>query len=214
MQKSLLTLALFGSAGLAATAHADFINGSFEDPGISPDYNRPVSTGGLPGWSVLDSVLIRNGYDGSGSGTTWHDTSAGSQYLYINDIVGTEGISQAVTLTAGANRLSYLQADFASAFASPGGAIDVTIVRDSDSQTILHQETDTADFSDFVTKTINFTAPTAGSYTFSFAGVGGHAALIDNVHVAAVPEPTTMAAVGLGLVGIARRRRAKGRARK
>lgn len=63
-----------------------------------------------------------------------------------------------------------------------------------------------------------FTAPTTGSYTLRFGVANGETGtegtsstpsglLVDNLRIVPVPEPTSMAALGLGLLAAARRRR-------
>lgn len=206
-QRFALPLVLLAAAPLVHAA--DFINGSFEDPNIGPATVRLTNSAELTGWTVnQSSVIISNGYDGSGSGTTWHDTASGSQYLYVNTNAGDESISQSVVVDAGANALSFLLADYASDYSVPGGAILVSIVRDSDSLAIVSsQGFTTPDYSDFLRKSLTFTAPTSEAYTFTFQGVAGHAGNIDDVTLRAVPEPTTVAGLGLGALGLMRRRR-------
>lgn len=59
--------------------------------------------------------------------------------------------------------------------------------------------------------TLSFTPLTSGLYTLGFQNSGGdnHGMLLDNVSVAAVPEPGTLAMLlsGLGMIGLIARRR-------
>ncbi|HEX5343453.1 MAG TPA: PEP-CTERM sorting domain-containing protein, partial [Duganella sp.] len=66
----------------------------------------------------------------------------------------------------------------------------------------------------FTTYSLSYTAAASGSAAFSFSNAGGDnvGALLDNVVITSVPEPTTYAMLlaGLGLMGAAARRRRNG----
>jgi hypothetical protein len=206
-------LAVFGCASLiASTAHADdFVNGSFESPSIGDNTYISESGQDVDGWTISngDSALVTNDFDGTGSGTTWWDSGAGLQYLYVAQSVG-DGVvvSQSVDVTAGEHTLSFLQADFASNFETPGGAVLVSILNPDDSVLLAPTLFSTGTFSPFIQQSLNFNAATAGGYTVQFTSVGGQAGIIDDVHMdAAAPEPASMFLVALGAAAIAKRRR-------
>ena len=203
--------AVLASSLLPSLASADFINGSFEDNVVPPNSYTAFSGSDLTGWTYTSGgfgALIPNGFDGAGSYTTWHDTPAGNQYLYIAQSV-TPGITldQALTLSLGSHTLSFLQADFASSFQTPGGAVDVTIYNPDSSVLVGPTLFTTTTYSDFIQQSLTFTTPTEGSYDVQFTTIGGQAGIIDNVRMDAVPEPAPIAALGLGALGLLLRRR-------
>lgn len=213
----ILTKIAFGSAVIASALltpsarAADFVNGSFEDPAIDAATDLGVTGTDIAGWTYSDGALgaiISNGF--VGASVDWHNTPAGSQYLYAAAYtMGGETIEQSVNLTAGSHEVSFLQADFGSVFQVPGGEIYLSILNSDNSELVAPTLYSTPEFSDFIDQTLKFDAPTDGDYTFRFTTVSGHAGLIDDVHlVGAVPEPATLIVVGLGFGGLLLRRRA------
>ena len=213
---NILSKALFGSAILASallttSAHADFVNGSFEDPAIDAATVLAVSGTDIPGWTYTNGgagAIISNGF--VGAGTTWHETPAGKQYLYVAQNAGSgTTLDQAVDLGVGRHTLSFLQADFAGDFITPGGAIFVTVLNPDNTELVAPTQFTTVNYGDFIEQTLDFDAATTGSYNFRFTSVANHASIIDNVHIdAAVPEPASIVFVGLGFAGLLLRRRA------
>ncbi len=196
---------------VGTAAHADFINPSFEEPNIGPASFTSVFGGTVTGWQVAGAgggSLVSNGFDGSGTSVTWHNTTDGSQYLYIANYVGDGSASQAIDVSAGNHTLFFSQADFASVYSQTGGSVLVSITRTSDSQVIVSNWSyTTPKLSDFVQQTLNFTAPTSDNYMFTFSTVLGDAGIIDSVHLDAVPEPASLLVLGLGALGLLRGKR-------
>lgn len=196
----------------SALAHAGFVNGSFENPKIPLASIGVIGGLDVTGWTLEGTgALVSRGFGGGGTGVTWWDAPDLDQYLYIQVSTGLGAVKQSVAVDAGQHALKFAMADFKSQFISPGGQVLVDIKRDSDQAVILAPTLfTTPDFSDFQEKSVLFSAPTTGSYTFRFGTVSGHAGLVDNVRLDAVPEPATMGLLTLGgLAAVARRRRQK-----
>ncbi len=197
-----------GLAALApGVASADFLNGSFETPVLIDGTQMSFTGAALTDWTITNgtSQLITNQF--VGDAVTWNPTPDGNQFLYINsDVTGGTVLSQTIALNAGSNTLNFLQADFGTNFESPGGQIDVTVL-DGTTTVVGPQLFTTPNFSGFIAQQLTFNAASSGNYTFDFTSVAGHAAIIDGVTMA--PEPTSMAALGLGLAALVLRRRTK-----
>ena len=115
---------------------------------------------------------------------------------------------QTIFLKGGKEVLTFLQADFASAYNMPGGAVVVSVV-DPFGQEIFDKLYKTPAFSPFIKQTASFESTSGpGYYTFDFSSLaGGHAAIIDDVSV--MPEPKTALTLpaGLGLLALRSRKR-------
>lgn len=127
-------------------------------------------------------------------------------YIDLDGSSGQAGLfSNSVHLSAGTYTLSY---DIAGNMRGAGNDIVDVSFGSANAQLVVGQ----ADV--LATRTLTFTAGAAGDYSFTFHNHGGDnmGALLDNVSIAAVPEPETyaMLLVGLGALGFAARRRRQG----
>lgn len=187
------------------------VNGDFEDPSVSS--SREFHSGeNIGGWTVVSAsyavTVLNNSYVGGGA--IWPETPSGSQLLYLGDNVGTGVIEQTLALPEGLYELSFLQADFKSLVIEPGGKLTVSL-RNPLGQDILSNSLFQVNAqSDFVRQSTILSVPIAGQYTLGFSATPRYAALVDDIRLTAapVPEPATLAALGLGALGLLRRRRA------
>jgi len=186
-------------------------NGSFESPDVIGHLWYGVGNG-IPGWTIVSTttnVVVIDNFDTAG-GVLWHDTPVGDQVLYIGNSVGVSVVEQSVALESGdVGSLSFLQADFASLLSvgSPGGKVIVSL-RDSLGNFLIGPTTfTTPDLSGYIERELDFLVPVTDSYTLSLESIQGHAGLVDDVRIEIVPEPATMAALGLGAAALIRRRR-------
>ena len=204
-------------------------DGGFEDPAFAANSLNDESGQAFDGWSG-DSIggatheYIINGNIADLSGNDYGVTPFGAQYLGLNAVYRNSfrsiesqsvtglTIGQAYTLTFAIANLDGATDPNMSAVASDGT---------TGSGTVLSQETVSAPKSegpygqgtiDFVSETLTFTAA-SDSVTFSIGNQSKTGTMgLDNVSLAAVPEPTTTAAMLMGTAALAgvvfRRRRA------
>jgi hypothetical protein len=157
------------------------------------------------GWTVTDGSVDIVGPTGG-----WDLIPGNGYYIDLDGSTGKAGLfSNSVAVSAGQTYiLSFSLAGNQRASYGTGGD-SVTVKFGTSSQVISRAETDV-----FQTFSLSYTALADGNAAFSFRNAGGDniGALLDNVTVTAVPEPTTYAMLlaGLGLMGAVARRRRNG----
>lgn len=201
---SLLAAAVSGRA-------QTIVNPSFEAPGIS----NFVYTTSVTGWTFSAFVSGSGGTglttNGSSFGTVdiggASDPGGGTQAALIQ---GAGIISQAIDFSAGgAFTLSF----FAEARGSQSGGVPLSITIDSSVLTFGGNATaSAASGSVFNTIVSDPFSVSAGFHTLSFTGTvnlntADVTTFIDQVSIAAVPEPSTLALLGGGLAALAFLRR-------
>jgi hypothetical protein len=189
---------------LPGLSSADFLNGSFETPTLADGTSMGASGSSVPDWTITNGGGVLNTNQFVGGGVAWNPTPDGNQYLYLNGFVeGGVVLSQTINVTAGANTLDFLQADFASAFGTPGGNVLVSVLDSSNDVVVAPTLFTTPSFSGFIAQTLNFNVNTTGNYTFDFTSVTNHATILDGITLA--PEPMSFVALGLGVLVVRRK---------
>lgn len=204
MRQFLLSAALAGA--IAATlgissSHANLItNGSFEDGNLVPDGNGAMSVAvgdhtTMPGWTVVNGSI-----SWIGPNDFFLTASQGNRFLDLTDYrdaIPYGGVTQ--TITTVANAFYTLTFDLGSS-ARYGLPDSITASAGSASQTFT--STSPLD-NQWQTETLSFQA-TGASTLISLIGDTANPSYIglDNVNVAAVPEPATWAMMILGFFGI------------
>lgn len=215
MRRAPLTLFFAVLLGVATAGRAQVVvNASFESPAIS----NFVYTTSVTGWTFSAFVSGSGGTglttNGSSFGTQdiggASDPGGGSQAALIQ---GAGTISQASNFsTGGAFTLSF----FAEARGFAGGGVPLSIMIDSTVLTFGGNQTVSPSSGSVFDRIVSdpFSVG-AGFHTLSFTGTvnlntADVTTFVDQVSVTAVPEASTLALLGAGLVGLGlvRRRRA------
>ncbi|HVP31269.1 MAG TPA: choice-of-anchor C family protein [Myxococcota bacterium] len=211
MRRRLLAapFAIWGLVALPAGAASLVTNGSFETATINPGGGflavLPGDTTSIPGWEVFqDNVHY--------IGTFWQ-ASDGIRSIDLDGTVGAAGgVRQTFATVPGQTYL--VSFDLAG---NPLGAPAIKPMRVSADGQSADFQFDVTGRSQahmgYASKTWSFVADDA-SATLSFlslnpANIAGWGAVIDNVAVTAVPEPSALALALGGLVGLALRARAR-----
>jgi len=222
MIKNILVAAAFGAVALGAHAAPDLVsNGGFDSTYTDGSYvynGVPASVVANYGGTVPTQAGIVAGWDGtfvsiaSNSGP-WGNPSglahfAPSQGDFVAGVQSDATLSQTLDLAAGTYRLTWVDANRGN---------DQTYAVSFNGGTVSYL--DSADFgttggTGWKTEQLLFTT-TGGSGLLTFAGgtIWGESdstSFIDNVHLSAVPEPTSLMLMAMGTLGLlAWRRRAQ-----
>ncbi len=201
MKRNLVCLALF-SVPFAANASNLIVNGDFEaNTVVSSTWdNYSVGSSSLSGWNVIgnsgDNVsLTAAGY--LGQATQQLDVSGDTDHAG-------SGISQSFATIAGKS--------YSLKFDAYTGGTQYTglYLAQINGSTVLSNITgDESSFNGgLASYSYDFVA-TGAITSLSFVNINPYVSQVDNVSVQAVPEPMTMAVLGLGAAGLLRRRNRK-----
>jgi len=188
-QVALLASLAFGSSFAQA---APVFSDNFDS------YTGQLNWPGAGGWSVSDGTVDIIPVNGQ-----FDFLPGNGNYVDLDGSTSNAGLfTNSVSLLAG----NTYTLSFDLAGNARGGSETVDVFFGTSSSTLVLNQNDP-----FQTYSLSFSAITSGVVSFGFQNQGGNniGALLDNVTVAAVPEPDTYAMVlaGLGLMGFVARRR-------
>ncbi len=196
-----VALALTGSAAQAATNL--ILNGDFE--GFAPGFALPTDPGSA--WTVEGMVGVGNGtpavYGGCCNVEGLNPLTNQFAAFGWGDIGTTNSISQTLTTVLGKKYVFSFQAG---ALAGGSASHPFTVKVNAD---VFAPDSVSTGNPTFVSYAYSFFGTGSDTVSFSAAGVGSVDAVLDNVSVTAVPEPSSWALMilGFGSIGAAMRNR-------
>jgi PEP-CTERM motif len=214
--QSIIAACVLASGSPAA---AQIVNGGFEEGTFGDGSVRQVretDSRTLPGWTVDSNPLswYTTGYEPNNlkqitvsphSGDLAVSLCDGSVAILCDGSVLPVSISQTFTILPSIEQ----QVSFwVGNYSGNGGSVSIGVtITDGTSNTILLSETATAPATDLDSSWQQFTfsfIPDGTSNTIQFSEIGGGAYYVglDDVSIAAVPEPSTWALALLGFVGL------------
>ncbi|RYG37424.1 PEP-CTERM sorting domain-containing protein [bacterium] len=185
--KLFVSFALVATLSAAASANL-VVNGDFESDSY-PAGNYQVITGSFTGWTVIGGNVA-----GLGAGYL----SSPSQEIDLSGTIDTSGtgITQNIATLAGQSYELTAQIYAGAGFTPYTGGVDVLV----DGITVATNVQGTNSI-------FSYTFTAGSSTDITFLSNNGNVSHIDNVTLNAVPEPASMAALGLGGLALLRRRR-------
>jgi len=199
--KQFQILALLSALGLGSVASAaGFQNGSFET-GTAPGAFTELAAGNgsITGWTIGGhSVDYIGSYWQASNGERSIDLSGGAAGSLAQSFDTLIGQTYTVTFDMAGNP-------------DNGSLKSMTVSAAADSANYSFDSTVTSKPNmGWSTKSFQFTAnSTTSTLMFASNENSAYGTALDNVSVQAVPEPATMAALGLGALGVLRRRNRK-----
>jgi len=190
---------IFAAAALLAGATAAQAAPVFSD-NFDADTLGLNTTSFLGGWTVSNGTVDTNRIGGP------FDLVPGNgHYIDLDGSTAHAGVfSNSVNLAAGSYLMTFSLAGNHRGYGPD--VVDVTFGSSTATYTLYSDDP-------FAPYTLAFTAGASGPVSFSFHNQGGDnvGAILDNVSIAAVPEPETYAMLlgGLGVMGLIARRKAK-----